>query len=372
MESRIDSHKWMYHPEWVAKWKEARSDWEVAKKLYPVYIEITPIEYCNHRCTFCALDYVGHRAISLNKEVFRRILADMAEGGVKSVMFAGEGEPTLYRNLPEIIKHTKELGVDVSLTTNGTAMNKKFLAEALAHITWLKVSLDAGEKDTYLKIHRPRSNRDWERILENLKEAVRLKKECGYACWIGVQALLLPPTVDEKKNFVPGNINELRGLARTLKKLGVDAFVVKPYSHQPASLTAAYKEVLYGNYSWLQKELMEIATSNFAVEYRSNAIQKYSEARPYDVCMAVPFATAHIMADGSLYSCSAHLLNQKFYLGNINKQSFREIWEGEYRREVWEVMKTFNLSGCRRNCRMDETNRYLWEVIHPPYNVNFI
>ncbi|KKS78602.1 MAG: Radical SAM [Candidatus Beckwithbacteria bacterium GW2011_GWA2_43_10] len=119
-------------------------------------------------------------------------------------------------------------------------------------------------------------------------------------------------------------------------------------------------------------ELKAIASDNFAVEYRSNAIQKYSEERPYKECMATPFASAHIMADGSVYSCSAHLMDQKFYLGNINKQSFREIWEGERRKEQWEAMKKFDLSGCRRNCRMDETNRYLWEVTHPPYNVNFI
>ncbi|KKS78603.1 MAG: Radical SAM domain protein [Candidatus Beckwithbacteria bacterium GW2011_GWA2_43_10] len=142
MDSRIDSHKWMYHPEWVAKWKEALKNWEVAKRLYPVYMEITPIEYCNHRCTFCALDYVGHRTIFLDREVFKRTLVEMAEGGVKSVMFAGEGEPTLYRGLSEIIKHTKELGINVSLTTNGTAMNKKFLTESLAHITWIKVSIE--------------------------------------------------------------------------------------------------------------------------------------------------------------------------------------------------------------------------------------
>ncbi|MDO8522846.1 MAG: SPASM domain-containing protein, partial [bacterium] len=191
-------------------------------------------------------------------------------------------------------------------------------------------------------------------------------------CWIGAQAILLPPGIDEKCNIIPGNIGELKKLSRTLKKIGLDAFVVKPYSHQPSSVTKSYKEILYGNYSWLEKELKAIASDNFAVEYRSNAIQKYSEERPYNVCMAMPFASAHIMADGSVYSCSAHLLDRRFYLGNINKQSFREIWEGERRREQWETMKSFNLSDCRRNCRMDETNRYLWEVIHPPYNVNFI
>ena len=47
-EFRIDSHKLHYHPQRVAQWMEADT-WEKAKKVYPLYWEITTSAACNHR-----------------------------------------------------------------------------------------------------------------------------------------------------------------------------------------------------------------------------------------------------------------------------------------------------------------------------------
>jgi cyclic pyranopterin phosphate synthase len=68
------------------------------------------------------------------------------------------------------------------------------------------------------------------------------------------------------------------------------------------------------------------------------------------------------MADGRLFTCSAHLMDERFCIGNLNEQTFQEIWEGEKRRENWEMMQTFNIKQCRLNCRMDKPNRYLHRV----------
>ena len=73
-----------------------------------------------------------------------------------------------------------------------------------------------------------------------------------------------------------------------------------------------------------------------------------------------PIFWAYISSVGDVYSCSVFLGDKRFLLGNIYKQSFQEIWEGEKRRENWKLMKNFDASGCRDGCRMDACNRYLY------------
>ena len=370
--SRIDSHKMMFHPGWVSRWKEAVNDWEKAKLVYPLYVEISPAGGCNHRCTFCALDFVGYKPTLLPKSNLNETLMDMATGGVRGIMYGGEGEPTLHPKLADIIKYTKSLGIDVALTTNGSCMNKRFLENSLGSITWIKASIDAGKKETYLEIHRPNNPHDWKRIFEYLEIAVALKRKYNYMCRIGAQLLLLPEAKAKDGRTIPGNIGEAVILAKLLKDIGVDYFVVKPYSHQPLSLTKSYRDIVNQEYLFLEKELRKISSKSFEIVFRTNAMDKYTKTRDYDLCLATPFAWAYIMADGSVYSCSVYLLDERFYLGNINEQSFKEIWEGANRKRQWEFMKQYNPVNCRSNCRMDEVNRYLWEIIHPPYNVNFI
>ncbi len=56
----IDSHKLMFHVPRV-------NDWLQGKTVYPIYIEIAPAGGCNHRCTFCAVDYIGYKVRYLDK-----------------------------------------------------------------------------------------------------------------------------------------------------------------------------------------------------------------------------------------------------------------------------------------------------------------
>ena len=86
---RIDGHKLTFHPERVAEWQKGREDWKEAKSIYPIYVEISPMGACNHRCTFCAVDYIGYQNRSLDLDILKNGLTDMARLGVRSIMFAG-------------------------------------------------------------------------------------------------------------------------------------------------------------------------------------------------------------------------------------------------------------------------------------------
>jgi len=358
----IDSHKLLYHPVEVSKWYETKGDWEKQKEIYPIYLEITPIGSCNHRCTFCSVDYIGYKSIKQDEKILGDRIREMASLGVKSIMFAGEGEPTLYKPLPNILDICSEVGIDTSLTTNAVAINETTVKNYVKNCKWIKVSINAGDRDTYASVHQTKPE-DFDKVVDNLSAAVKIKKENNYSCTIGAQMLLLPE-----------NMQSAILLAKKMSQIGVDYLVIKPYTQSLYGTSRKYEGLTYKSMMSLEEELKKYETDEFKVVFRANTMKKLEELKqPYEKCYATPFFWGYIMADGSVYSCSAFLGNDNFNLGNINTQTFKEIWQGDKRKQNINYVKNdLDISTCRKNCRMDEVNRYLWALKHPNAHVNFI
>ena len=358
----IDFSKIMYHPDRLSQWKNGLNNWEVAKRVYPIYVEVTTSGACNHRCKFCALDYLGYNTGMADTKNLKKAITDMAKGGVKSIQFGGEGEPFLHPKMGEIVQHTKACGIDISFTTNGTLMRKDVLKTIIPLTTWIKVSIDAGTPETHMKIHRPKTQ-DFDNLIENLKDAVAIRRATKSSCALGAQLLLLPD-----------NYHEALGLAKLVKDIGLDYLVIKPYSQHQKSITKEYDNVDYKKYFYLADKLEKLNSDNFKVIFRKQTMERLDNSeRGYKVCHAVPFMWAYLMANGDIYTCSSFLGDKEFRLGNYNKDSFKNIWESDKRKKHWKFIRTkFDIKHCRENCRMDEVNRYLEKLSEPPEHVNFI
>ncbi len=353
----IDSHKLIYHPQRVSQWLAAKDDWAAAKNVYPIYVEISPVGACNHRCTFCAVDYIGYQSRRLDATIMAGRLLEMGRLGVKSVMFAGEGEPLLHKQLPVMIEACAEAGIDVSITTNATVVSENFLQRALPHIAWIKASVNAGSAETYAKVHQTKAS-DFELALGNLRRIVEARDARGLKLVVGAQAVLLPE-----------NRHEMVDLARRCRdELGLDYLVVKPYSQHLASHTTQYQDIDYSEFMTLEAQLRAENSENFQVVFRGNTMRKTmrkhsdigEQPARYSRCSATPFFWAYVMADGDVYGCSAYLLDKKFQYGNLHETSFQEIWQSEARKTNFEfVNHGLDISDCRANCRMDDINRYL-------------
>ena len=347
----IDSHKLMMHPRRVAEWLDADT-WEKAKSVYPLYWEITTSAACNHRCTFCSVDAIGYPAILFDKKILIARMEEAARLGIKSVMFGGTGEPLVHKRISDITTAAFDSGLDVAFTTNGVLLERLIPVEAC---TWIKVSLNAGSPETYAAVHKT-DVKDWDKVWKNIRDAVKRKGNCT----IGVQCVVLPE-----------NVYEMRALASMCRDAGVDYLVLKPYSQGTFSITKKYEGTDYKAMRAYLQGTTEFSTEDFKVIYRASSMEQESEKHKYDKCRATPFFWVYAMADGRLFTCSAHLMDDRFCIGNLNEQTFQEIWEGEGRRQNWEMMKNFNIKQCRLNCRMDKPNRYLADFSRTQH-VNFI
>ena len=287
----------------------------------------------------------------------------MGRAGVKSVMFAGEGEPLLYKNMSELAKLTVESGIDIAFTTNGVLLTQKIADQLVPITTWIKVSIDAGTEATYAAIHGTKES-DFTKVIENLKYAVEYRNRNRLSCTIGAQALLLPE-----------NSHELETLAKICRDdIGLDYLVIKPYSQHMFSKTRRYAGLDYEHLDEQVKNIPLLSNDNFKMLYRSettdNLIHKNSH---FKCCNATPFFWAYLGSTHEVSACSAFLNDNRFSMGNLVNQSFQEIWEGESRKELFETMRSsFDLSECRVNCRMGSINEYLERLIFPHPHVNFI
>lgn len=352
---QIDGHKLNYHIDRV-------HDWINGDTVYPIYVEIAPAGACNHRCTFCAVDYIGYKTVFLDKQLMKDRLAEMGRLGVRSVMFAGEGEPLLHKDLPEVICHAKGNGVDCAITTNAVPLTAKWAEAALESITWIKTSINAGTAESYGNIHQTKPE-DFDRVVSNLETAVKIRNKNGWSCTLGAQMVLLPE-----------NEHEAVTLAKTMKSIGMDYLVIKPYSQHKKSITRTYEDIDYSKSANMKDDLQALNGDGFSVVFRDRTMTKlFEETSYYQKCYSTPHFWGYIMADGAVYGCSAYLLDERFCYGNINENSFQEIWEGEKRQANLKFVENeLDITECRKNCRMDEVNRYLWDIKHPPEHVNFI
>ena len=353
---RIDSHKLIFHPDRVSQWMKG-------EVVYPINAEIGLAGACNHRCTFCAVDYMGYNPVVLETELINQRMEEMQQKGLKSVLFAGTGEPLLHKDAPNIINATKKIGVDVALSTNGVLFTEDVARECMESISWIRFSTSAGTEETYKKIHRGKDG-DLDKVFTNIQKAAELKKKYGWKTVLGVQIVMIPENADE-----------VVMLARKTKELGADQFSVKSFGWQPLSKSELKAEVdrvnYYDYHEDIIKELESLNDDNFRAVYRTNRMSKAKLGKNYTECYAMPFHV-NIDAHGDVWPCCVLIGMKDMSFGNINENTFEEIWNGQQRANVIRRLKEMKLSECTPECKLDDMNRYLHELTHPNAHVNFI
>jgi MoaA/NifB/PqqE/SkfB family radical SAM enzyme len=259
---------------------------------------------------------------SINQKVIFDFLDDCAEIGVRGVSLVSDGESTISPVFVDTVLRGSKLGISMACGTNGFVLNERKLEEVLPHLTYLRVNISAGERARYAEIMGVKEH-FFDRVCENIRTMVAIKRRLGLKVTIGLQMVLMPQYADQ-----------IMPLARLGKELRPDYLVIKHCSdNEDGSLG-----VDYDGYNQLY-DLLREAESESDAEYQ--VVVKWSKIgagskRTYQRCFGAPFML-QISGSGLIAPCGM-LFNERYkklHIGNICDERFRDIWASD---GYWEVM----------------------------------
>jgi len=318
------------------------------QKVNDITVEVT--NYCNLNCIMCfkrGLPKQTYKHMSL--ELFKKILDDIKPIG--GVCFVGLGEPLLNPDFFYMLLEAKKRGLGINMVTNGTFLNKEWSNALIKmRVNKISISLDAATKDTYDKI---RKNGNWDRVLENIRTLVEERKN------FGSQSTYIRLDFVGMKN----NIHELPEFVDLTKKLGADGITM-------LHLEPSTKELESQHLCNMPKEEVETYFKDALFKsWKSNIKLNLRPLEPVCNFCNNAWLNPYIDTDGNVSICcltgSAKEKNIEYFkdspiemdpskitFGNIYKQNFKDIWNGEkineYRNEyskifISDIKKKWNM-----------------------------
>ena len=108
----------------------------------PVRLQLEPTNICSLDCVMCPPKGVGNGPVGgMSLDQFKTIIGKFTK--LEGINFAGWGEPTLNRELYQMIDYAADLGIEVTFTTNGTFLDEKAVGEmAASKVARIVVSFD--------------------------------------------------------------------------------------------------------------------------------------------------------------------------------------------------------------------------------------
>ena len=151
--------------------------------IAPLSIQFEPSGMFNFKCSYCLRQDAGYTAKAgiIPLKTFKKFVDDIArfKKPIKTIMFARLGEPTLNKELPEMIAYaTQSRYVEqTKVITNGSTLNPK-LNKALANagLDVLRISLQGLEKEEYINTCQYNMNID--KLVESIADFYNNRGNC--------------------------------------------------------------------------------------------------------------------------------------------------------------------------------------------------
>ena len=135
-----------------------------------------PRKTCNYACVYCQLgrtrQMTNQRQEFVPWETIREEFSNFLQSGVPFdvVTIVGEGEPTLYAQIEELIGAVQTLtDKPVAVITNGSLLAVEEVRSALKKADLVLPSLDAYDEASFRKINRPLRKIKFQEVYEGLR-----------------------------------------------------------------------------------------------------------------------------------------------------------------------------------------------------------
>ena len=298
---------------------------EYRKSLYDkpqlrhLFLEVT--SRCNARCEHCGSSCGYEKPKNeISKEKLMETLKEVAEhyDASKILLNVTGGEPFLRKDLFEIMDYAVSLGFHWGITSNGILIDEKLVEKLVkSKMSTISISID-GLKETHESFRKVPGA--WEKIIKGIK---LMLKEPSIQC---VQVT----TVANKKNM-----HELEELYKIVQELGVKYWRV--VNCDPIGRAKNNDEILLDpkGYRDLFKFIYEKRNEGkIVVDYGCShylGLNTEKELRShYFFCMTGLYVGS-ILSNGDIFVCPNVERRPELIQGNINTDSFVEVWENKFK-----------------------------------------
>ena len=152
-----------------------------------------PEKTCNYSCTYCQLGRTDK--LTNERKMFFPVEDiieefkgyDLQTAKVDIITIVGEGEPTLYLGLGELLKELKKLtNIPVAVITNGALLYDIQVRKELSYADIVLPSMDSFDGDSFKKIDRPHGKLDYDKVFQGL---VTFSQEFEGQIWVEIMLI---------------------------------------------------------------------------------------------------------------------------------------------------------------------------------------
>ncbi|MDD5440540.1 MAG: radical SAM protein [Candidatus Omnitrophica bacterium] len=215
--------KYLYGP--VSSWRLGRS--------FGIDLLSQKEKMCSFNCVYCqvgtAKPPTAKSALYVpTADIIREIRRLPPDLDIDYLTFSGRGEPTLAKNLGEIIRAVRrERRYPIAVLTNATLLSRPDVRKALSACDVVSVKLDAGTSRTLRLVNRPDRGISLERIIDGIRHFRKMYK--------GKLALQVM--------FIKANKKEAAAIARLAKTIRPDEVQINTPRRRPYRNALSAKEI---------------------------------------------------------------------------------------------------------------------------------